>query len=74
MCDTPGALTKNIVAMKEHLEGDLGKESSEGGVILPAISEAQRRKEREMISKEVGGVGWLARGIREGGKDGGWSL
>ena len=47
-----GALTKNIVAMKERLEGDLAKESSESS-FLPAISEAQKKKEREMVSKEV---------------------
>lgn len=48
-----GALTKNIVAMKEHLEGGLNKESSETKVYLPAISEAQRKKERELVSKEI---------------------
>ena len=48
-----GALTKNIVAMKEHLEGDLEKESSQVHV-YPAITEAQRRKERELVSAEVG--------------------
>ena len=49
-----GALTKNIVAMKERLEGDLNKEdSNEAKVYLPAISEAQRKKERELVSKEI---------------------
>lgn len=51
-----GALTKKLVAMKEHLEGKLNKESDGGkGSALPAISEAQRRKEREIVSKEVSG-------------------
>ena len=45
-----GALTKNILAMKERLEGDLKKEEQSG---LPVITEAQRRKEREMVTKEV---------------------
>ena len=45
-----GALTKNIMAMKERLEGDLSKHEQPG---LPIISEAQRRKEREIITKEV---------------------
>ena len=45
-----GALTKNIMAMKERLEGDLPQEEQPG---LPIISEAQRRKEREMVTKEV---------------------
>lgn len=47
-----GALTKNIVAMKEHLEGTL-KEASEENAFLPAISEAQRKKEREIVAKEI---------------------
>lgn len=47
-----GALTKNIMAMKERLEGDLPQEEQPG---LPIISEAQRRKEREMVTKEVRG-------------------
>ena len=46
----PGALTKNIMAMKERLEGDLAKDEQTG---LPIITEAQRRKEREMVMKEV---------------------
>ena len=45
-----GALTKNIMAMKERLEGDLPQNEQSG---LPIISEAQRRKEREMVTKEV---------------------
>ena len=45
-----GALTKNIMAMKERLEGDLPQNEQPG---LPIISEAQRRKEREMVTKEV---------------------
>jgi TRAF3-interacting protein 1 len=48
---TVGALTKNIMAMKERLEGDLPQNEQPG---LPIISEAQRRKEREMVTKEVG--------------------
>ena len=40
------------MAMKERLEGDLPQEEQPG---LPIITEAQRRKEREMVSKEVGG-------------------
>lgn len=47
---TVGALTKNIMAMKERLEGDLPQEEQTG---LPIITEAQRRKEREMVTKEV---------------------
>ena len=39
------------MAMKERLEGDLPQEEQPG---LPIISEAQRRKEREMVTKEVG--------------------
>ena len=48
----PGALTKTIVATKERLEGDLpqGKQLPSHH---PGISEAQRRKEREMVAKEV---------------------
>ncbi len=38
--------------MKEHLEGDLDKDSAQT-TTLPAISEAQRRKEREIVAKEV---------------------
>ena len=57
-----GALTKNIMAMKERLEGDLPQEEQPG---LPIISEAQRRKEREMVTKEVRG------GEREVGGGGG---
>ena len=47
-----GALTKTIVATKERLEGDLpqGKQLPS---YHPGISEAQRRKEREMVAKEV---------------------
>ena len=47
-----GALTKTIVATKERLEGDLpqGKQLPSHH---PGISEAQRRKEREMVAKEV---------------------
>ena len=37
--------------MKERLEGKSGGE--QGQVILPGISEAQRRKERELVAKEV---------------------
>ena len=47
-----GALTKNIVAMKEHLEGDLDKDAIPTSA-MPAISEAQRHKEREIVTKEV---------------------
>lgn len=47
----PGALTKKMVATKERLEGDLAK--SEASPSFPTISEAQRRKEREMVSKEI---------------------
>ena len=51
-----GALTKKLVAMKEHLEGNLEKEGDGAkSSALPAISEAQRRKEREIVSKEVSG-------------------
>ena len=51
-----GALTKNMVAMKEHLEGDLEKEASQptSSTLYPTITEAQRRKEKEIVSKEVG--------------------
>lgn len=51
-----GALTKTIVATKERLEGDLpqGKQLPSHH---PGISEAQRRKEREMVAKEVCVVG-----------------
>ncbi len=47
-----GALTKNIVAMKERLEG---KEvlSETGGSQKTSLSEAQRQKEREIVTKEV---------------------
>lgn len=48
-----GALTKNIVAMKERLEGKTT--ADQGQAVLPGISEAQRRKEREMVAKEVSG-------------------
>ncbi len=47
----PGALTKKMVATKERLEGDLAK--SEASPSFPTISEAQRRKEREMVSREI---------------------
>ena len=47
-----GALTKTIVATKERLEGDLpqGKQLPSHH---PGISEAQWRKESEMVAKEV---------------------
>ena len=48
---TSGALTKTIVAMKERLEGDMDKDTPQS--TMPAISEAQRRKEREIVTKEV---------------------
>lgn len=38
------------MAMKERLEGDVPQEEQSG---LPIITEAQRRKEREMVTKEV---------------------
>ena len=45
-----GALTRTIVATKERLEGSLPPEE---GPTHPGISEAQRRKERELIAREV---------------------
>ena len=47
------------MAMKERLEGDLPQEEQPG---LPVVSEAQRRKEREMVTKEVRGEGERERG------------
>ena len=60
-----GALTKTIVATKERLEGDLpqGKQLPSHH---PGISEAQRRKEREMVAKEVC-VGLSMCGLKAGG-------
>ena len=48
-----GALTKNIVAMKQRLEGDLAQSVGQQQSDQPTISEAQRRKEREMVAREV---------------------
>ena len=47
-----GALTKTIVATKGRLEGDL-PQGKQLPFHHPGISEAQRRKEREMVAKEV---------------------
>ncbi len=47
-----GALTKNIVAMKERLEGkDVLSESIDNQ--KTSLSEAQRQKERVIVTKEV---------------------
>ncbi len=47
-----GALTKNIVAMKERLEGkEVLSESVDNQ--KTSLSEAQRQKERVIVTKEV---------------------
>lgn len=46
--------------MKERLEGKTTADQEQ--VILPGISEAQRRKEREMVSKEVSAESSLSSG------------
>ena len=46
-----GALTKTIVATKERLEGDVPR--TELPSHHPGISEVQRRKEKEMVAREV---------------------
>ena len=46
-----GALTQAIVATKEQLEGEQSKATPSSHV--GAISETQRKKEREMVMKEV---------------------
>ena len=46
----PGALTKAIVATKQRLEGDMPAAEASG---FPAISAAQRRKERDLVAREV---------------------
>lgn len=49
-----GALTKTIVATKERLEGVGGREEGEGGEGIPgAITPAQRKREMEIVKKEV---------------------
>ena len=48
-----GALTKNIVAMKERLEGNLPKSDQTTRIDHPTLTEAQRQKEREIVAKEV---------------------
>ena len=48
-----GALTKNIVAMKERLEGDLPKADQQSRTDHSTLTEAQRQKEREIVTKEV---------------------
>ena len=56
-CLCVGALTKTLAATKERLEGagQLGGAGEEGDSQHGSLSEAQRRKEREMVAKEVGG-------------------
>ncbi len=54
MCLFSGALTKNIEAMKERLEGGGGgMEQKSTGSKQSSLSDAQRQKEREMVTKEV---------------------
>lgn len=43
--------------MKQRLEGDLTRSGDQQQSDQPAISEAQRRKEREMVAREVSGCG-----------------
>ena len=49
-----GALTKAIVATKERLEGVGGRGDGEGGEVIPgAVTPAQRKREMEVVRKEV---------------------
>jgi TRAF3-interacting protein 1 len=48
-----GVLTKTIVATKERLEGVRGGEREEGEGVLEAVTPAQRRREMELVRKEM---------------------